>query len=146
MIRDLHVAGFLHHDLKLGNIVLQPASNEPKFIDFGTFVPLKEVCPFLNAQTSTHCVCPDPVCGPSTDVYQFGLVFVEILWPSSGPDVIWRSRRDTHFKASLESYLCTQCLDDLQVKGFNLMLQLLEEDPQKRITIPKILEHPFFQT
>eukprot|EP01006_Ploeotia_vitrea_P023787 TRINITY_DN56418_c0_g3_i1.p1 TRINITY_DN56418_c0_g3~~TRINITY_DN56418_c0_g3_i1.p1 ORF type:complete len:262 (-),score=-0.94 TRINITY_DN56418_c0_g3_i1:5-790(-) len=151
-LASMHSYGWLHHDVKPGNVVVDSAG-ETKLIDFGMCTRLESPvvdisnshqqsnCPYVSDKG--HSVSPDLVCSSGVDIYQFGLVFARLLVPKIGPEVIDKCpRNSTEMRSRV---LAHPQLQECKPDGVDLLQQCLRSDPHTRPTALQALHHPFLR-
>mmetsp|Transcript_1618 Transcript_1618/g.2723 ORF Transcript_1618/g.2723 Transcript_1618/m.2723 type:complete len:453 (+) Transcript_1618:357-1715(+) len=150
----LHSKQIVHRDLKLKN-VLASSTEMPyglKLADFGlsNFVGTRTLSRvILKSQVgSPHYVAPevlrDDVYGPAVDLWSVG-VMMHILLSGKYPFAGRTIQETLELVAKAEFKIREEWFPVLTDNARDLMKQLLHEDPKKRITAPKALEHPFFK-
>lgn len=151
----IHKEGFIHRDLKPGNIFLD-ANNNVKLGDFGlarqTAMPIAEAegrqtnlsgafsHTLTNNVGTSYYISPEQKSGSNynsqSDMYSLGVVLLELLLPSfrSEAEHILTVIRFLH-EGSLPDYLVQYQNHEL----VKLMLQLVNKDPHKRPTSSELL-------
>jgi len=144
--------GIVHHDIKVSNILWDAVAG-PQFCDFGMSVKFQPnslekrqiiTCPWLYPDKNEHSVIPDKSCSSAVDVYQLGLVFSEICFPKSGPELIWKQQRCSLFHDNLATYLHQQCFQEIDKLKVDLITKMVNDDPDTRITVEVALKHELF--
>ncbi|KAH0785713.1 CAMK family protein kinase [Histomonas meleagridis] len=139
----LHIHGICHRDLKPENILLDQYDNV-KLADFG-FARWMKTGVANTSCGSPHYTAPEviksqPYSGVQADVWSSGIILYAML---SGKlpfnDV---NLRNLLYKISKGDY---QNLTDVSSDIQDLISRILIVDPEKRITIPEIKEHPAFR-
>ncbi len=119
-----HRAGFLHRDLKPGNIIVTQRQidddNAASLIDFGIAIPFEEPPEALFIGTPEYSA-PDLMAGAPfevrQDLYAIGLLLYEVLtgrrpWPGDDPTDLYHKRMYTPYPP-ISSPHCTPALDRL---------------------------------
>ena len=141
----IHSLGIVHRDLKPENLLL---TNDHilKIIDFGLSNYFKENQePLLSTPCGSPCYAsPEMVAGKKydgfkIDVWSCGIILYAMLCgylPFEDPD------NEILFKKILECHL--EFPKYVKKLSIDLIEKILVTDPEKRITIPEIKNHPFF--
>ncbi len=102
----IHRAGFLHRDIKPGNILVDPRAEDgpaARLIDFGIAVPLSAETedffigtPEFSAPERIECKRPFDL---RSDLYAVGLILYELIegvapWPGTDPETLLYERRE----------------------------------------------------
>ena len=134
----------IHRDLKMENILLDQ-NNNVRITDFGL------CCPIINDKKSSDesmnggspaYVAPELILGQkyteSVDVWALGIILfamVHTYLPYDDPNL------NRLFRKIIS--LNVKCKKDLNPQIADLIERMLEKDPEKRITISQIIEHPW---
>ncbi|KAI0030047.1 kinase-like domain-containing protein [Vararia minispora EC-137] len=140
-----HRLRIVHRDLKPENILLDDDLNV-KIADFGLSSEIKEDDFLKTACGSPNCAAPEVVRGgpykaPGVDVWSCGIVLYMMLCgrlPFEDEDVRTLFRKINQGIYDMPSYLSTDAR--------SLISSMLTVEPSERITIPGILQHPFYMT
>jgi len=146
----MHQKCYVHRDLKLENIFICEKTKKVKILDFGmaTKVPQDEDC-------STWCgsigyVCPEiimrvPYSGYKADVWSLGTILYALLFAelpflfSERVEAVLNG--DPHppivFPANLKS---------VSEEATDLVLKMLQTDPQSRISMKDVANHPWLKS
>lgn len=131
----IHRAGFLHRDVKPGNILVDPrveSGTAARLIDFGIAVALSAEpedffigTPEFSAPERIECLRPFDA---RSDLYAVGLIMHELIegapaWPGRDPEELLHARRETPPRA-----ITHPCPDGIKA----LITDLLAADPKKR--------------
>ena len=139
----IHSENIVHRDLKPENLLLGK-DNILKIIDFG----LSNFCEpdnFLETPCGSPCyaspemVCGDKYNGHMIDIWSTGIIIFAMLCgylPFEDPD------NDVLFKKILKCKIIYP--DYLSDTTIDLMKKILVVDPEKRITLNQIKQHPFY--
>lgn len=150
-VDDCHKAGVVHRDLKPENLLLDASLKKITLIDFGLatyFVPgqkLTEVCGSKRFQApevmrrSRSSKAPGYE-GPAVDVWSLAVILFELVHGQ-----IRLSQSDSNSTAEFIEKHCATAEQRCSWSGAlsDLLRSMLVIDPAKRITIPKILAHPW---
>ncbi|GAV87245.1 Pkinase domain-containing protein/NAF domain-containing protein [Cephalotus follicularis] len=140
-----HDRGVYHRDLKPENLLLDSKGNL-KVSDFGLSA-LRKPGDMLTTACGSPCyVAPELLAnksydGAAADVWSCGVILFEIL--SGYLPFDDRNLMMLYKKISTAEYKCPQWFTGSQKK---LISRILEPNPKRRITIPEIMEDPWFQT
>lgn len=141
-INYLHQHNIIHRDLKPENIIIKN-DGVVKIIDFG-FACTYSYDSFLK----THCGSPyyaspemisaKKYIGPEVDVWSLGIILYTMLHgylPFEG-----KNMKDLYVNVLKGHFLI-----DKNVSFYlkNLLIKMIELDPQKRITLPEVFKHPW---
>ncbi|EQC38348.1 CAMK/CAMKL/AMPK protein kinase [Saprolegnia diclina VS20] len=140
-----HFHRVVHRDLKPENLLLD-ADNNVKIADFGLSNIMKDGDFLRTSCGSPNYAAPEVIsgnlyAGPEVDVWSCGVILYALLCGAlpfddeSIPNLFKKIRGGMY---SLPSHLSEHARD--------LIPRMLVVDPMKRITIPEIRQHPWFQT
>ena len=145
-IKFLHSNKIIHRDIKLENFLIQNQTII-KLIDFGCCALLTEDEPKRLSTCGTHLYMSPELINSQpydycVDIWALGVLFFELLHGYSP-----FGKRDDDYniiygnilikKLKINKELTNNCLD--------LLGKMLEDDPEKRIDIFSILNHPWFK-
>jgi len=134
----------MHRDLKLGNILITHATKSVKIIDFGLAVKLEIG---EQGEQKTLCGTPNYIApevlnsqpyGLQTDLWSVGCILYALL--TGTPPFECPSVQDTLLKIRKGKF---KLPDHMSEPVQDLVRKLLDSDPNNRITIQDVLEHPF---
>lgn len=135
---DLHIA---HRDLKCENILLDE-NNDIRVVDFGLSHSAETLMSTF-CGSSAYCA-PEVVRGEeyntNADVWSAGVVLFSVMagnLPFYDDDVNKLFMKIINIEPSIPSYLSSQVTD--------MFREIFQKDPQKRITVKKLLEHPWLE-
>ena len=136
--------GISHRDIKPENILLDESHKNIKFIDFGlsNYCKDKEL---LHSSCGSPCYAsPEmlsgkPYRGVTTDVWSSGVVLYSMLVGSLPFDDQEIQKLYEQIKVG-KFYLPST----LSLEAIDLLKRILEVNPQKRITLKEIKDHPWF--
>ncbi|ETV90989.1 CAMK/CAMKL/AMPK protein kinase, variant 1 [Aphanomyces invadans] len=140
-----HFHRVVHRDLKPENLLLD-GDNNVKIADFGLSNTMKDGEFLRTSCGSPNYAAPEVIsgnlyAGPEVDVWSCGVILYALLCGAlpfddeSIPNLFKKIRGGMY---SLPSHLSDDARD--------LIPRMLVVDPMKRITIPEIRQHPWFQT
>lgn len=172
-VQYMHSVGFMHRDLKPENILVSE-DNTLKITDVGTAKDVKDEFPYTNYVSTRWYRAPECVLNmtqydASVDVFALGWIMVELyllkpmFWGSTSLDQLtkyikvlgttefmhWKEgvkvAQNLGFEApSYEPEWLSEKLSYASVDSLDLIKSLLKFEPEKRININEILNHPFF--
>lgn len=139
-----HYHSIVHRDLKPENLLLD-ADNNLKIADFGLSNTMRDGDFLRTSCGSPNYAAPEVIsgnlyAGPEVDVWSCGVILYALLCGSlpfddeSIPNLFKKIKSGMY---SLPSHLSSLSRD--------LIPRMLVVDPMKRITIPEIRQHPWFQ-
>ena len=145
-LKHIHKCGYLHHDIKLENILLD-ASDHVYLIDFGLSQPyIAGRYDSSHHAGSAHYAAPEiwlrkPYEGPEVDIWGAGIclfLLVTGFFPFGGPNnqEIWHSirARELWKNDTLEKNMLL----------FDLLQRMLQFEHKHRITLTQVFQHPWF--
>ncbi|CAI2382845.1 unnamed protein product [Moneuplotes crassus] len=174
-VQHLHSCGYIHRDVKPDNILVDEKGSL-KLTDFGTIKNMKDKLPFTNYVSTRwyrapECILEVKKYDEKSDVFAIGCIFAELfkLKPmfcgSSSSDQLykyidamgdgqlkkwaegsklakkfWVSKSKSHTPKLQEVML------GMSYHAFDLLSQMLCINPDERISLDKVLKHPFFDT
>jgi len=146
VVKFCHENGYYHRDLKLENILLDN-DGQPKLIDFGFCF---EGTPFdkcIEMLGSTDYACPEilsrlPYSPEKADVWSLGVILYVLLFVELPFD---RKMRVQFVQRRIPQHPDIIINEDELVpnEAWQLLRQMMEVDPKKRIGMKQVLEHPF---
>jgi len=142
----LHANGIVHRDIKIENILVDPRSLEIRLADFGFATYYTPDTRFEKWCGSPHTVAPEiiqriPYVGTKVDVWSLGSVLYTMLcahFPFQAPvpkDVL---KKTVHGKFHAFPTSCGSRA------ARDLVARCLTTDPERRITVDEVRQHPFF--
>lgn len=146
-LKHCHDHDILHRDVKLENCLLAPASKDAvKLTDFGWSIDCSEIKEHSEMTGTLDYLPPEMVLGRPysfpMDIWALGVLTFELLTgtqPFSAP-----TYRDTYRRIASVDFSFPSDLTDSDAKNAkNFVSALLVKQPEKRLTLPEILEHPF---
>ncbi|TFY77104.1 hypothetical protein EWM64_g6909 [Hericium alpestre] len=140
-----HKLKIVHRDLKPENVLLDDDLNV-KIADFGLSNEIKDGDFLKTSCGSPNYAAPEVIrgglyTGPEIDVWSCGVILYVMLCgrlPFEDDDVQTLFTKISHGTYHMPSYLSADAKA--------LINGMLAVDPVKRITVPEILQHPFFTT
>ncbi|CAA0826633.1 Calcium-dependent protein kinase 10 [Striga hermonthica] len=149
VVRMCHQHGVVHRDLKPENFLFaNKKENSPlKVIDFGLSVFFKPGERFTEIVGSPYYMAPEVLkrnYGPEVDVWSAGVILYILL---CGVPPFWAETEQGVALAILRGVIDFKREPWPQVSesAKSLVRQMLEQDPQKRLTAQQVLEHPWIQ-
>ncbi|XP_051218651.1 calcium-dependent protein kinase 12 [Lolium perenne] len=149
VVHVCHFMGVMHRDLKPENFLLaSPADDAPlKAIDFGLSVFIEEGKVYKDIVGSAYYVAPEVLhrnYGKEIDVWSAGVILYILL---CGSPPFWGETEKGIFDAILVGQLdfSSSPWPTISESAKDLIRQMLNRDPQKRITAVQALEHPWLK-
>ncbi|CAD8080627.1 unnamed protein product [Paramecium primaurelia] len=140
---DLH--NIIHRDLKLENLVLneQGKVESVKIIDFG--LAIQTSCPYRQLCGTPGYIAPEMFIEkyPYTtkvDIFSLGAIFYKLLCKKS----LFSGNTSDELLENNKKFLCNNHLKNCSDETIDLIKQMLQKDPNKRISASQALQHPFF--
>jgi serine/threonine protein kinase len=140
----LHTLGIAHRDLKLENIITSP-SGHLVLIDFGHSARLSS--PRLSSKASPSTLeytAPEILVfgegGLPADVWALGIILYALLYaslPFDGPEEEVR-------QLIVRGHVVFPEIREVSAAGRDLILHMLHPDPNERLSVREIKEHPWF--
>ncbi|CAO3642317.1 unnamed protein product [Cunninghamella echinulata] len=141
-MKECHRQGIIHRDLKLENILLDINDN-CKICDFGfaRYADNKQLletfCGSL-AYSAPEVIMRQKYTGPETDIWSLGVILYTLIageLPFDDDSEIMMQRKIVNVDYELPTYFSPQVQD--------LISNILKHDPNERLTIDQILNHPW---
>ncbi|EMS64675.1 Calcium-dependent protein kinase 29 [Triticum urartu] len=149
VVHVCHFMGVLHRDLKPENFLLaSPADDAPlKAIDFGLSVFIEEGKVYKDIVGSAYYVAPEVLhrnYGREIDVWSAGVILYILL---CGSPPFWAETEKGIFDAILVGQLdfSSSPWPTISESAKDLIRQMLNRDPKRRITAAQALEHPWLK-
>ncbi|KAI6675288.1 hypothetical protein NL676_003194 [Syzygium grande] len=149
VVRMCHANGVMHRDLKPENFLFanKKENSALKAIDFGLSVFFKPGERFSEIVGSPYYMAPEVLkrnYGPEVDVWSAGVILYILL---CGVPPFWAETEQGVALAILRGNIDFKREPWPQVSDTakNLVRQMLEPDPRKRLTAREVLEHPWIQ-
>lgn len=146
-INAIHSLGFLHNDIKLANIMLN--GNDIKLIDFGLskFIGLSPIVYQVSDYETTSVIqAPESRISFSTDIFSLASTMVHLCLRDYRNLSVLNNKFiiDTFDSTKLSFYLSMDRTFD--VDGHDLLVKLLDSNPETRWCANKALLHPYFDS
>ena len=141
-IKYIHSRNIIHRDIKLDNILID-LNNNIKLCDFGVGKQIHKG-ELLNDQCGTpayiapEIVRNDSYEGPPVDLWSSGVVLYAML---SGT-FPFKASNIKELNRIIQKGECPM-INKVSIEGMSLIKGLLECDPKKRLTVDKVLNHPW---
>ncbi|KAH9611894.1 hypothetical protein KSS87_002619 [Heliosperma pusillum] len=149
VVRMCHDNGVIHRDLKPENFLFaNKKENSPlKAIDFGLSVFFRPGEKFTEIVGSPYYMAPEVLkrnYGPEVDVWSAGVILYILL---CGVPPFWAETEQGVALAILRGNLDfkREPWPQISDNAKNLVRQMLEPDPKKRLTAQQVLDHPWIQ-
>ncbi|CAK86608.1 unnamed protein product (macronuclear) [Paramecium tetraurelia] len=141
----LNFHNIIHRDLKLENLVLlEPNKVETvKIIDFGLAIPLstpqRQICGTPGYIAPEMFIDKYPYTA-KVDMFSLGVIFYRLLSRKS----LFSGNNSDEILENNKKFRCNNHLKDCSNEISDLLKQMLQKDPNKRISPEQALRHPFF--
>ncbi|KAJ4712186.1 putative Calcium-dependent protein kinase [Melia azedarach] len=149
VVRMCHENGVMHRDLKPENFLFanKKESSPLKAIDFGLSVFFKPGERFSEIVGSPYYMAPEVLkrnYGPEVDVWSAGVILYILL---CGVPPFWAETEQGVALAILRGVIDfkREPWPQISETAKNLVRQMLEPDPKRRLTAQQVLEHPWLQ-
>ncbi|XP_065636927.1 calcium-dependent protein kinase 29 isoform X2 [Quercus suber] len=149
VVHVCHFMGVMHRDLKPENFLMVSKDDHSpiKAIDFGLSVFIEEGKLYKELVGSAYYVAPEVLkrkYGKEIDVWSAGVILYILL---SGVPPFWGETEKTIFEAILEGKLDLQSSPwpSISAGAKDLIKQMLDRNPTKRITAADALGHPWLK-
>ncbi|KAK4279745.1 hypothetical protein QN277_011471 [Acacia crassicarpa] len=147
VVEACHSLGVMHRDLKPENFLFESQDEDAKMkaTDFGLSAFYKPGQYCSDMVGSPYYVAPEVLCkhyGPEADVWSVGIILYILL---SGVPPFWAETEAGIFRQILhgELDLVSEPWPSISESAKDLVKQMLERDPRKRISAHKVLCHPW---
>lgn len=151
-VKELHSKLVLHRDIKLANILLHMDGTKMhvKLADFGSAIILESRRAKKTFKIGTMgYMAPEMLAGEPFglpyDVWSLGSLFYCLLTfslPFWDKDTKKWKKEVMQGKIQIDS---PSTIDRVSFEAKDLLMKMLENDPDQRITIDKVLTHPWFR-
>jgi len=145
-INAIHSLGFLHNDIKLPNIMMN--GSDIKFIDFGLskFIGLSPIdYQVYDYETTSVIQAPETRISFSTDIFSLASTMVHLcLRYYRNVGTLNEFIIDTMDSENLSNYLSME--SKFGIEGHDLLVKLLDSNPETRWCANKALLHPYFDS
>ncbi|CAN6470403.1 unnamed protein product [Victoria cruziana] len=149
VVQLCHKHGVIHRDLKPENFLFaNKKENSPlKAIDFGLSIFFKPGERFSEIVGSPYYMAPEVLkrnYGPEIDIWSAGVILYILL---CGVPPFWAESEQGVAQAILRGLIDfkREPWPSISDNAKNLVRQMLEPDPQRRLTAKQVLEHPWLQ-
>ncbi|KAM5588698.1 calcium-dependent protein kinase 21-like [Rosa sericea] len=149
VVHSCHVMAVMHRDLKPENFLLSSKGQGAmlKVTDFGLSVFIEEGKVYRDIVGSAYYVAPEVLrrsYGKEIDIWSAGVILYILL---SGVPPFWAETERGIFNAILEGVVDfeSQPWPSISDGAKDLVRKMLTQDPKKRITSLKVLEHPWLR-
>ncbi|PRQ28452.1 putative protein kinase CAMK-CDPK family [Rosa chinensis] len=149
VVHSCHVMAVMHRDLKPENFLLSSKGEGAmlKGTDFGLSVFIEEGKVYRDIVGSAYYVAPEVLrrsYGKEIDIWSAGVILYILL---SGVPPFWAETERGIFNAILEGVVDfeSQPWPSISDGAKDLVRKMLTQDPKKRITSLKVLEHPWLR-
>jgi serine/threonine protein kinase len=149
----VHKARVVHNDLKLENVIVNPKTNEPTLIDFGLADIVAADNDTCSGDAGTYeYLSPEKIFpdkrksfgGFKSDIWSLGTILFVLLFAKFP----WSKRERKEFidiKLNTHPELNFPERAGVSQEGRYLIKAMLEQDPEKRISLEDILLHPWMK-
>lgn len=148
-ISFLHSNNICHRDLKLENWMLDSSKTRIVLVDFGFSTFSKPDTKLTQRCGSFNYIAPEivrgvPYNGKKVDMWALGCILYSLLagFPAFYYD---EEKGDTSVFEEIESGDYEELPDHISISAHDLVSKLLSVDPQERLTIDDVLDHPWMR-
>ncbi|XP_027363369.1 calcium-dependent protein kinase 4 isoform X2 [Abrus precatorius] len=143
VVEACHSLGVMHRDLKPENFLFDTPGEDAKMkaTDFGLSVFHKPGQAFHDVVGSPYYVAPEVLCkqyGPEVDVWSAGVILYILL---SGVPPFWAGNDPNILHGQLD--FASDPWPNISESAKDLVQQMLDRDPKKRISAHEVLCHPW---
>ncbi|CAL0317475.1 unnamed protein product [Lupinus luteus] len=149
VVHICHFMGVMHRDLKPENFLLSSKDDKAilKVTDFGLSVFIEEGKVHREIVGSAYYVAPEVLnrrYGKEIDMWSAGVILYILL---SGVPPFWAETEKGIFDAILQGHIDfeSQPWPNISNSAKDLVRKMLTQDPKKRITSTRVLEHPWIR-
>ncbi|CAI9773435.1 unnamed protein product [Fraxinus pennsylvanica] len=149
VVQICHFMGVMHRDLKPENFLLSDKSEKAllKATDFGLSVFIEEGKVYKDLVGSAYYVAPEVLrrrYGKEADIWSAGVMLYILL---SGVPPFWAETEKGIFDAILRGHVDfdSKPWQSISNSAKDLVLRMLTQDPEERITAAEVLEHPWMR-
>ncbi len=146
-VRYLQEKNIIHRDLKFENILID-VKNDLKIADFGLAKLIDEFSLTMTTCGSTHIMAPEifkrQPYGIASDVWSLGIILYGML---TGDECIYRNVNRYEYEEKIKRFKAITFAEEFEVtsQAKDLISQILNPDPLKRLTIEQVLAHTWMQ-
>ena len=145
-LNAIHSLGFIHNDIKLGNIMLN--GTDIKFIDFGLtkYIGLSPLFQQVNTYSTTDVIkAPEKRISFSTDMFSIASTMIHLAMRDYRKLRVDKSGEIYDFNNHSEAFNTYLGLDRVfGPDGLDLLIKLMNTDPKIRLCANEALRHQYF--
>nr|QBK93016.1 MAG: putative serine/threonine protein kinase [Pithovirus LCPAC403] len=136
----IHSKGIIHGDIKPSNLLWFSKLGRMKIADFGSS---SMITSFRKGRYTQRYVAPDQTVGTHLDIWSMGATIFELISEENFSDK-WRTSMKNTFKTTKKRKMFESDYMGKSTLVCDLLSQMLDPDPLRRITASEALNHPFF--
>ncbi|KAK2377838.1 calcium-dependent protein kinase [Trifolium repens] len=149
IVHICHSMGFMHRDLKPGNLLLSSNDDKATIVatDFGFSVFIEEGKVYTDIVGSVYYIAPEVLrrkYGKEIDIWSAGAILYILI---CGVPPFCAETQEGIFEAILQGHIDFYCppWPIISNSAKDLVRKMLTQDPKKRITASQVLEHPWIK-